>query len=167
MLQLLITRKRQEDDGGGRRSAENGVAMRMQTMRRVRMATIAWVVVLLFCQGMISGQAQQRSPGSSYPGQPTMPKPGTPTRDPVGLPGMGRDSDTDPMLDKLAAQQAKSRNLDRQKRLEADTERLLALATDLKQQVDKTDKNILSVDVIKKAEEIERLAKSVKERMKG
>jgi hypothetical protein len=41
------------------------------------------------------------------------------------------------------------------------------LATELKEQVDKTDKNILSVDVIKKADEIEKLAKSVKDRMKG
>ena len=66
-----------------------------------------------------------------------------------------------------AEQQAKLRNNDRQKRLVADTDKLLALATDLKQQVDKTDKGILSVDVIKKAEEIEKLAHSVKERMKG
>ncbi len=63
--------------------------------------------------------------------------------------------------------QAKSRNIDRQKKLEADTEKLLSLATELKEQVDKTDKNILSVDVIKKADEIEKLAKSVKDRMKG
>ncbi len=48
-----------------------------------------------------------------------------------------------------------------------DTEKLLSLATELKEQVDKTDKNILSVDVIKKADEIEKLAKSVKDRMKG
>jgi len=48
-----------------------------------------------------------------------------------------------------------------------DTEKLLALATDLKTQVDKSTKDTLSVDVIKKADEIEKLAHSVKERMKG
>jgi hypothetical protein len=37
----------------------------------------------------------------------------------------------------------------------------------LKTQVDKSTKDTLSVDVIKKAEEIEKLAHSVKERMKG
>jgi hypothetical protein len=37
----------------------------------------------------------------------------------------------------------------------------------LKAQVDKSTKDTLSVDVIKKAEEIEKLAHSVKERMKG
>jgi len=66
-----------------------------------------------------------------------------------------------------AEQQDKLRNSDRQKRLVADTEKLLALATDLKAQVDKSTKDTLSVDVIKKADEIEKLAHSVKERMKG
>jgi hypothetical protein len=67
----------------------------------------------------------------------------------------------------MEAQQARSRNNDRQKRLVADTDKLLALATQLKQDVDKTNKDIMSVDVIKKADEIEKLAHSVKERMKG
>jgi hypothetical protein len=65
-----------------------------------------------------------------------------------------------------ATQQAKSQNDDRQKQLAADTEKLLALATELKQQVDKSNKNTLSVGVIKKADEIEKLAHSLKERMK-
>ena len=73
----------------------------------------------------------------------------------------------DPMGPHREEQQAKLRNTDRQKRLVADTGKLLSLATDLKQQVDKSTKDTLSVDVIKKAEEIEKLARSVKERMKG
>jgi hypothetical protein len=68
---------------------------------------------------------------------------------------------------KLEEQQATSRNAERQKRLQMDTDKLLSLATELKEQVDKTDKNTLSLDVIKKADEIEKLAKSVKDRMKG
>jgi hypothetical protein len=51
---------------------------------------------------------------------------------------------------------------ERQKKLAADTDKLLALATDLKKQVDKTNKDILSVQVVKKAEEIEKLAHSMK-----
>jgi len=51
--------------------------------------------------------------------------------------------------------------------LKNDTDKLLKLSTELKQYVDKTDENVLSLDVIKKAEEIEKLAKSVKEKMKG
>jgi hypothetical protein len=56
---------------------------------------------------------------------------------------------------------------ERQKRLVADTEKLVALTTALKEQVDESNKNILSVDMIKKADEIEKLAHSVKERIKG
>ncbi|GAC1363308.1 MAG: hypothetical protein NVSMB3_11750 [Acidobacteriaceae bacterium] len=82
--------------------------------------------------------------------------------------GLGDSSrPDDPFSAKLAEQQARGRNSDRQRRLVADTDKLLTLATELKQQVDKTDKNVLSVDVVKKADEIEKLAHSVKEKMKG
>lgn len=56
---------------------------------------------------------------------------------------------------------------DRQLSLKRDTDKLLEMATDLKQSVDRTDSGILSVDVIKRAQEIEKLAKSVREKMKG
>ena len=62
---------------------------------------------------------------------------------------------------------ARQRNKDRQAALKKDTDKLLELATELKRYVDKTDENLLSVDVIKKAEEIEKLSKSVKDKMKG
>jgi nitric oxide reductase activation protein len=85
-----------------------------------------------------------------------------------GMPGRnGNPAEPDPMDPHRAEQQEKLRNNDRQKRLVADTEKLLVLATDLKAQVDKSTKDTLSVDVIKKADEIEKLAHSVKERMKG
>jgi hypothetical protein len=63
-------------------------------------------------------------------------------------------------------EQQRMRINERQKRLEADTEKLVALTTALKAQVDESNKDILSVDMIKKAEEIEKLAHSVKERIK-
>jgi hypothetical protein len=51
--------------------------------------------------------------------------------------------------------------------LKADTDKLLKLSVELKDYVDKADENVLSLDVIKKAEEIEKLAKSVKDKMRG
>jgi hypothetical protein len=85
------------------------------------------------------------------------------------MPGQGRSNsdDADPMAPRREEQQARLRNTDRQKRLVADTDKLLSLVTDLKAQVDKSTKDTLSLDVIKKADEIEKLAHSVKERMKG
>jgi hypothetical protein len=97
-----------------------------------------------------------QTPGSKGQQMPGMP-----------MPGRNNPADPDPMDPHRADQQEKLRNNDRQKRLVADTDKLLALATDLKAQVDKSTKDTLSVDVIKKAEEIEKLARSVKERMKG
>lgn len=61
---------------------------------------------------------------------------------------------------------AKKENVKRQQDLKKDTDKLLELATELKQYVDKTNENVLSVEVIRKAEEIEKLARSVKEKMK-
>ena len=78
----------------------------------------------------------------------------------------GRDRDRDETNARMQQQQARSRNSDRQKKLVDDTNKLLSLATELKTDVDKTDKNTLSIEVIRKAEEIEKLAHSVKERMK-
>jgi HAMP domain-containing protein len=81
-------------------------------------------------------------------------------------PGSG-DNPADSIPERARDEQANLRNNERQRKLADDTAKLLALATELKEQVDKTNKNILSVDVIKKADEIEKLAKSVKERMRG
>jgi len=64
-------------------------------------------------------------------------------------------------------EQAKKANEERQAQLKRDTDKLLSLATELKQSVDKSNENTLSLDVIKKADEIEKLAHSVKEKMKG
>jgi hypothetical protein len=69
--------------------------------------------------------------------------------------------------DRQARDLEKKANLERQAALKADTEKLLKLATELKQSVDKTNASVLSLDVVKKAEEIERLAHSVKDKMKG
>ena len=55
----------------------------------------------------------------------------------------------------------------RQMQLRVDTEKLVALTAELKQNVDKAGPNILSMDVIKKAQEIQKLAKSIQDKMKN
>ena len=61
---------------------------------------------------------------------------------------------------------ARKANKQRQEEIQHDTEKLFKLATELKDYVGKTDEHVLSLDVIKKAEEIEKLAHDVKEKMK-
>jgi len=51
--------------------------------------------------------------------------------------------------------------------LKRDAEKLLKLSTELKEYVDKSNENVLSLEVVKRAEEIEKLAHSVKVKMRG
>jgi hypothetical protein len=92
-----------------------------------------------------------------------LPPPGTPPDGSSIRPGQPPDPMQQEILQKMILQ----RNIARQQQLVKDTDKLLALATELKNDVDKTNKNVLSIDVIKKAEEIEKLAKNVKDRMKN
>lgn len=73
----------------------------------------------------------------------------------------------DPARSRMEMQAMQREYQDRQVALKRDTDKLLALATELKENVDRTNPNILSMDVVKKAQEIEKLAKSVKDKMKG
>jgi hypothetical protein len=72
---------------------------------------------------------------------------------------------------KMREQKAKQQNFEaanaeRRKQIAEDSAQLLKLATDLKAEVDKTTKDMLSLTVIRKADEIERLAHNMKEKMK-
>jgi hypothetical protein len=75
--------------------------------------------------------------------------------------------ETDPVRKDMEKRRQKALNKERFNELKRDTEKLLELATELKAHVDKADENMLSVDVLKKTEQIEKLAKSVREKMKG
>ena len=76
-------------------------------------------------------------------------------------------TDADEARARLVHEMEKKAAKDRVAALKNDTAKLLKLTTELKSYVDKSDENVLSVNVIKKAEEIEKLAKSVKDKMKG
>ena len=57
---------------------------------------------------------------------------------------------------------------ERQKTIKKDVEKLYELAAQLKTEVEKTDSTtVLSLAMVKKAEEIERLAKQIKDHAKG
>jgi len=62
--------------------------------------------------------------------------------------------------------QLKEANKKRQQDLKNDTDKLFQLATELKAAVDKTTENTLSLEVIRKADEVEKLARRVREKMK-
>jgi hypothetical protein len=81
--------------------------------------------------------------------------------------GFNTPSDEDDARTRITNDMAKKAAKERVVALKNDTDKLLKLSVELKQFVDKSDENVLSLDVIKKADEIEKLAKSVKDKMKG
>jgi hypothetical protein len=104
------------------------------------------------------GRPQQKT----IPGQ--IPMPGS--VDPFGS-NQDIKAKGEPPFNDPERRQVKLRDEERQKRLVADTDKLLQLATQLRDDVAKTDRHMLSLDVIKRADEIEKLAHGVKDRMKG
>ena len=105
--------------------------------------------------------AQQQQQGYTPPSQQ-----GNGRIDPL----TGKDSSADgpdPFKDSRDAKLARALRDDRHKRLVNDTAKLVELSNELQTQVDKAGKDELSLDVIRKADEIEKLAHDVKERMKN
>ncbi len=126
-------------------------------------AALAGCIGLAFTA--VSVSPAQRSLGPQAPQSPQ----GFPGASPTGgPPGLQLPEDREnPVMKQMEKRQAIARNDDRQKELVKDTNKLLALATELKGAVDKTNKDTLSIDVIKKADEIAKLAKSVRDKMKA
>jgi hypothetical protein len=55
---------------------------------------------------------------------------------------------------------------ERQEEIRRDTTKLAQLTAELKEFIDRSDTNLLSIEMVKKAETIEKLAKNVKNKMK-
>lgn len=127
-------------------------------MKAFRVATIG--LMLLGAAFVAGGMGQSR-------GNPPPIMPPSPSLSGGNGPSMGRPDSTDPLAGRMEEQQIKSRNSDRHRRMVADTDKLVTLTKELKDQVETSDKPLEPNDVGKKAEEIEKLAKSVKDRMKG
>ena len=76
-------------------------------------------------------------------------------------------TESTPSTDTPSPRQQTIRLLQRQAQLRTDTAKLVVLIIELKQQVEQTNVNILSLEVVKKAKEIQKLAKSVQDKMKN
>ena len=124
-------------------------------MRVFRCAVIGMALLTggsgMLCEGQLS---QQPLPSSG--------------RISTGLPSIDgrKPGDPDPVSPAILERQARTRNSDRQKKMVEDTNKLVSLATDLKAQVEKSQTDVSGNDAARKAEEIEKLAKSVRDRMK-
>ena len=94
--------------------------------------------------------------------QTSMPNPPNPGS--VGPPSLsGERTDRDPFREKTERAREQARNLDRQRRMVFEANRLLLLVAEVKESVART--GTLSPEDTKKLEEIQKLARSVKLRM--
>jgi hypothetical protein len=108
-----------------------------------------------------SGVAEAQKNGNPKP-------PPTLQNGPTMLPPLEQPATVpDPMHARMDQERLKAMNEDRQKKLAADVDRLLALTNELKYSLDKTNKDQLSLEVMRKAAEIEKLAHDVQSRMKN
>lgn len=117
-------------------------------------------LVLLAMVTLTAAHAQQQTTASKYnvvgAAQNTI------VRDPSSL---GASNTPDGGQSRMVKAMAEQRNAIRQKQIIDDTQHLLDLARQLKDAVDKSSKDQLSLDVVNEAAEIEKLAKTVKKRM--
>src|SRR4051812_38151857 len=85
---------------------------------------------------------------------------------PAGATSPQVETRQDPAQKEMQDRMAREANKKRQQDIREQTDKLFQLATELKTAVDKSNENLLSLDVIRKAEEVEKLARKVKEKMK-
>lgn len=102
------------------------------------------VITLLLSVSVPGGWAQRgRGAGSAVPAEPTQ---------------------QELEMQRNARKQQLRKHFEEIKR---DSQKLLDLATELKKYVDKSGENVLSLDVLRKAEEMEKLARQVKNDMRS
>ncbi|HTV14416.1 MAG TPA: hypothetical protein VME68_06860 [Acidobacteriaceae bacterium] len=123
--------------------------------RLIRIAALAALAIA--CTAMLPARAQSHVSSSATGVSEPLPGP-----QPLGA----WVSSSDPNQAHMLRSMAKQRNAIRQRKIVDDTNQLLDLAKQLKAAVDKSDQDQLSLNVINTASEIEKLAKSVKEKMK-
>ncbi|HEY1483268.1 MAG TPA: hypothetical protein VGF19_11115 [Candidatus Acidoferrum sp.] len=89
-------------------------------------------------------------------------------QNPTGIAPDRRNPDDSPSSAPINPSAEKKRLEENEKDIKTKIERLYELATELKAEVDKTDSSkVLSLNLVKKAEEIEKLAHDIKNRSKG
>jgi hypothetical protein len=121
--------------------------------RTFRLALFGGVLLL----GTALGRAQSTTGGTI--GNPTTPQ--------TSHPGHNGEEPPDPFAQATRERLEQERATGRQRQLVHDTERLLALANQLKAEVAASGAESMTPEMLRQMDEIEKLARSVKEKMKG
>jgi len=139
------------------RPCEPTSALPSRQFRTLKMGRIAVCLVAIACLTESAQPGQQRGPDPANK---------TSIYDPSLTTAPDANAQMRMREESAKQQNFEAANAERKKQIADDTAKLLKLATDLKAEVDKTNKDTLSLGVIRKADEIEKLAHIVKEKMK-
>jgi hypothetical protein len=148
----------------------------LSALRRTR---ILWACGLASLAGVVlltgAAQSGQQQP-STTPDKPSVtseasqPPDASQQSDASQQPQANQPPDADdqekPPEQQPAPQAAPTPGAEHKRQISDDSAKLLTLAMALKAEVDKTNKDMLSLDVIRKADEIEKLAHNVRDKMK-
>jgi hypothetical protein len=86
---------------------------------------------------------------------------------PAALAFQERPDPVDSIHHDTRAKMEKERREDEWKKLKDDTDKLVQAATDLKEMIEKSNKDTFSISIVKKAEDVEKILKDIKRRAKG
>jgi hypothetical protein len=142
----------------------------LSALRRTR---ILWACGLASLAGVVlltgAAQSGQQQP-STTPDKPSVTSEASEPPDANQQPQANQTPDADdqekPPEKQPAPQAAPTPGAEHKRQISDDSAKLLTLAMALKAEVDKTNKDMLSLDVIRKADEIEKLAHNVRDKMK-
>lgn len=120
-------------------------------MTKISIGIVSLVAILAAATISIPAVAQNAPQAQANASQPAAPSSPTDAKKPSGTPAptVAAAAATDP----------------HQAQIIADSQKLLKLSQELKAEVAKSNKDTLSIAVIKKADEVEKLAKALKEEM--
>jgi hypothetical protein len=117
-------------------------------------------LTIIFVAAVILMSTSSVTPQGHPTPPPIVPRPSPNAPNPNYPPGLQGPEQTPPDPKKV--------NRQNQAEIKADVQKLYELIGELKEQVERSDANsTLSVSVVKKAQQIEKLAKQVKDRAKG
>jgi hypothetical protein len=139
----------------------------VSALRRTR---ILWACGLALLAGVVlltgAAQSGQQQP-STTPDKPSVTSEASEPPDASQQPQPpDADDQEKPPEKQPAPQAAPTPGVEHKRQISDDSAKLLTLAMALKAEVDKTNKDTLSLDVIRKADEIEKLAHNVRDKMK-
>lgn len=118
--------------------------------RTVKLRRVGGTVLAVLALTVVVAQARGQN----------MPSPTTPMPSPAKTPYSAISNATPGQITQ-EEQMRQARNVMRQKKLVEEVEKLQQLTNELHADVAKTDKDTLSMDVVRKSEQVEKLAKSI------